>query len=281
MSPGAICIHIRKAWRCAGFAVALLALPGAILAAEPKKPEPAKPQPPSATEATNTKKKTPPVKASAPLSFNDDDLERYRHPRPPAGGDDDAVATEEEENEADGSGPLPGAAPTAADTPAAPGPRPTVGKPTAAAQRPATPRTPPPAPDPLKAMKDKNALEAFRQAQIEEMRTKIEGLQARLDYLRSKKNGLQNPAPIEVGRTVGPPKPDISPGHKNPPMGVFFPNLPPAQNDQDREDDKTLKPQALLDKIGEETKTVESDLEQAKRDLIAIETRFALESTSR
>jgi hypothetical protein len=276
MSPEAIRHAFQRAGHGAGLALAILAMAGAALAAEPNDN---KKEPPKAQPAVT---KAPPAKAPDSLSFTDDDLEKYRHHKPSAAGDD---ATASEDEQADGKSGAAATAPGSPAAPSAPGASQPANKPArkpaAAPPRPMPPRIPPPAPDPLKPMKDRNALEEFRQNQIQEMRTKIDGLQSRLDYLQAKKNGLQNPAPIEVGRTVAPPKPDISPGHKTQPLGPFFPNLPPAQNDQDREDDKTMKPQALLDKIEEEMKTVESDLEDAKRNLIAVETRFAQEVASK
>jgi hypothetical protein len=120
----------------------------------------------------------------------------------------------------------------------------------------------------------------MRQQQIAAQREKIAGLKSRLDYLNTKKDGLLNPGPPQVGSTAKPvTKPDISPRRPQPgSMGVIFPNLPPPQTDEDRDADANMKVPDLLDKVKAEIEAVEGDLKRANDDLITIETRAAGES---
>ena len=62
-------------------------------------------------------------------------------------------------------------------------------------------------------------------------------------------------------------------------MGIF-PNLPPPQTDDDKDKDAHLKPKELLEQVNQEIGTVEDQLEELKRDLVTIETRFAREKAS-
>ena len=61
-------------------------------------------------------------------------------------------------------------------------------------------------------------------------------------------------------------------------IAPMFPSLPPPQTDQDGENDRKMKLGELLASVEEEIKGVESDIEDAKRDLVTLETRFAQES---
>ena len=258
-------------------------------AAAPAK-SPAKPAPAKAAEDT--------AKKDAPLSFTDDDLEKYHKPQPAA---DDESADEESLDDSDDSDvgqPAPGAvAGTTPGTVPAPNPKPA---PARASAKPA-PRVnpvlgPPPTEDPLKKWKQEDALAGLRQQQIATLRERISGLTSRLAYLNTKRDGLLNPGPPQVGQTKGaeyppteppdpnkpppPPnrKPDISPGRTIQPVGLIFPSLPEPQTDEDREADKTMKIKDLLEKVKAEIETVEADIKHAQDELITIETRAAGET---
>ena len=188
-----------------------------------------------------------------PLTFTDDDLKRMFHRPAPA----EEAATDDE-----------------VDGP----PNPVVKVPA----RPASVKPAATATDPLKATQDRAALEKFRREQIEQLRSKIAEAQARLDYLNAKKGALETPAGfLQSGRTVAPPKPSIAPGKPSGPAPGFFPNLPPAQTDDDKEADAKLKPKELLEKIDEEIKTVDENLADLKSQLVRIETRFQAEAGGR
>jgi hypothetical protein len=160
-------------------------------------------------------------------------------------------------------------------------------KPASGPARQATKAVPakPPAPfvDPTAPWKQKDARAAFRQDQIKQAREKLQGLESRLDYLNRKRDAISNPAPVQVGRTVGAPppdlKPNLTPDPKSARIAPMFPSLPPPQTDQDGENDKKMKLGDLLASVEEEIKGIESDIEDARRDLVTIETRFAQEST--
>jgi len=117
-------------------------------------------------------------------------------------------------------------------------------------------------------------MEKFRADQIQALRDKIAQAQARLDYLKAKKEAIQNPAPLQVGHTR-------APGKGPAPVMGFFPNLPPAQTDEDKEKDATLKPKELLAQVEEEITTAEEDLAKLQQDLVRIETRTQREKETR
>ena len=261
------------------------------------KPKP-QAKPPAAAPAKAPAKPTPAAGAAksepkeTPLSFTDDDLEKYRKPQPLSDDTSDEFDDGEEDTAAETA-----VAPGAGQAPAAPKPAPArpVVKP---APRPNPVLGPPPTEDPLRKWKQQSALDGLRQQQIATLRERISGLKSRLEYLNTKKDGLLNPGPPQVAKTRGneypppeppdpnkpppPPnyKPDISPGRTMQPVGLIFPSLPEPQTDQDREDDKSMKIKDLLDKVKAEIETVEADLKRAQDDLITIETRAASESAA-
>lgn len=226
----------------------------------------------------------------APLRFTDLDLEKYH--RPVSAGED------EEGLEAGAEGVSPAAVP--GRTPSAPS--------AAVNARPVrrpTRLAPPPPPDPLKPFKDREARERFRSKQLQDLRDKIGQIESRLQYLKMKREALQNPAaPLQVGRTRGPddpPDPVPGPGTvpvqkepapapppKNPPsvfpgagriaVAPLFPALPPPQTDEDREKDKRMKVRDLLAEVEKEIEAVEAELEEARTILVDIETRFGAEA---
>jgi hypothetical protein len=196
------------------------------------------------------------------LRFSDDDLEKY-HRKVPEEAD-------EAEDEAGGT-------PEAAEaTPA--------GK---SAKRPrsgirSAPLAVAPETDPLKPFKDREAQEKFRKMQIETGRERIAKLQARLDYLNTKRDALTNPAPLLVGQTRGPANPgNPTSGPGKVQIGGFFPPIPPPQTDEDKENDKKLKVKDLLEQVDKEIKSVQEELDTARAELASVETRFAQESQSR
>jgi len=233
-------------------------------------PSPAKP-------AGSTARPTPSAPAPKPaLRFDDFDLEKYHRP----------VPQDEEDEESE----EPSAEPTAPGTSAAgvtaPRPRPKV------RPRPAPEEL---AADPMKAFKDREAMEKFRQTQIETGRQRIAKLQERLNYLNAKRDALTNPAPLQVGQTQvqnppekpgeppPPPTPIQGPGRgitakpgtgKVPVMGLF-PPIPPPQTDEDKENDKRLNVIDLLLQVDQEIKSVPDEHETAQNELAAVETRFA------
>ncbi len=280
----------------AAFGAILILLPTSLPAGDEKPKPPAKP--PAAAPAKAPEKPAPAAteaKSDAkakPLSFTDDDLEKYHKPQPIL---DDSDASDDDEA-ADEAGPADGAA-APATAPAGPKPPAPARAAVKTAARPNPVLGPPPTEDPLKKWHQEDALNAMRQQQIAALREKIAGLKSRLDYLNGKKEGLLNPGPPQVGRTKGneyppseppdpnkpppPPnhKPDISPGRNVQQVGLIFPSLPEPQTDQDREDDKSMKIKDLLDKVKAEIETVEGDLKRANDDLITIETRAAGETS--
>jgi hypothetical protein len=227
----------------------------------------------------------------APLKFTDLDLEKYHQPAPAA---EDAEA---EEGQGERVGEV--------SPPAVPGRSPSPLSPVRTGQPARKPRAvaPPTPVDPLKPFKDREARERFRSKQIQDLRDKIGQIESRLQYLKMKREGLQNPAaPLQVGRTRGPddppdpvPGPGKIPVQKEPtppgktPPSVFpgagriavapmFPALPPPQTDEDREKDKSMKVRDLLADIEKEIEVVEAELEETRTILVDIETRFGAEA---
>jgi hypothetical protein len=196
------------------------------------------------------------------LRFSDDDLEKYHRSVPK---DEDEEASEPATaSEAQG---------------ATPGDKSAKGPQVRIRPKPAVEG---PLQDPMKPFKDREAQEKFRQMQIETGRDRIAKLQARLDYLNTKRDALTNPAPLLVGQTRGPSNPGnptAGPGKVQ--IGGFFPPIPPPQTDEDKENDKKLKVKDLLEQVDKEIKSVQEDLETARAELAAVETRFAQESQSR
>ncbi len=196
------------------------------------------------------------------LRFSDDDLEKYHR----------SVPKDEDEEESEPA--------TASEVPGA-----TPGDKTAKGPQVRIRPKPPvegPVQDPLKPFKDREAQEKFRQMQIETGRDRIAKLQARLNYLNTKRDALTNPAPLLVGQTRGPSNPGnptAGPGKVQ--IGGFFPPIPPPQTDEDKENDKKLKVKDLLEQVDREIKSVQEELETARAELASVETRFAQESQSR
>jgi hypothetical protein len=276
---------------CAGpglalIVVLLLGLPAAATAEDPEE-KPAK-------EAAGKP-------AQPPLRFTDDDLEKYHKPKPGAG--------ESEETDAEADAP-PASQSQGAAAPKAPA------KPVPPRPRPVAARNPPkaaklPSEEPLKRWQDRDALEAFRRQQLQELREKIAVVQSRLDYLNTKRGAISNPNPTQVGGTgprafqydengnpvyqtdaqgdpvldsSGKPipvnKPSIAPGRHQPNVLPMFLALPEPQTDEDRENDKRMKPKQLLETVEEEIKTVEEEMERLRKIMVSIETRFAQESAA-
>ncbi|HEU4400988.1 MAG TPA: hypothetical protein VFT43_02670 [Candidatus Polarisedimenticolia bacterium] len=113
-----------------------------------------------------------------------------------------------------------------------------------------TPAAPPE--DLLRKLKERDETEAMRKGQVQALRDKIAQLQSRLDYLQAKKAAVLNPLSI----------------------------MPKGQNEEDQKD-ASLKPVDLLAKIDEEIKTLTTDLEETKGNLVRVETRFASEAGTR
>lgn len=268
----------------------------------------AEPEEKEAKEPPKTKEKTPPPKPPAPaappataaprkaapppLRFTDEDLERYRKPAPfEAGDEEDAGETE--------PAPVP-ATPrvTAAPVTAAPATAPSIKRDPGRMRTggggtdyrpPKTARagkTPPPA-DPLKAFKDRDAMEKFRAEQIQTLRGRVGDLESRLNYLRSKKEALINPSPLQIGSTRAPdpaaqadpyrptnPFPE-KPGSGKQAISPMFPPIPPAQTEADAEKDKRMKVKDLLADVETEIKAVEEELEIAREELVQVELRFS------
>jgi hypothetical protein len=231
-----------------------------------------------------------PDQGSTSLSFTDDDLEKYHKPKPAPEADEEVAS------------PVTGAAPGIPGAPA-----PGIAAKPAAAKAPAA-KTPPAKtavkkpkpnviapPDPATLALAKSALDAARERELKARRDRIEGFEARLQYLRAKRDAILNPTGSQMGTTgprafqydqngkpvldpnTGKPvtKPDISPGRGTAPVAPIFVPLPEAQTDEDRERDKTMKVKDLLTAVEAEIKSVEADLDSAKTDLIDYETRFA------
>jgi len=214
---------------------------------------------------------TKPAAAGKPLRFTDEDLERFRKPAPAAPEAEgpaptgDAPAPKPAAVPAAGKGaPGPKPAPPATLAPVprpAPGATPTTLAPPAAPLRPAAATAPlpaaaaqgrakPPADDPLKPWKDREELETFRAEQLRTLRARISGLESRLEYLNLKRLSILDPTRI----------------------------MPMPQTDEDRTADHGKGSRDLLADVDRQIETAESDLKEAKEDLIAIETRFARES---
>lgn len=200
------------------------------------------------------KKPAPAPPKPAPLSFTDDDLDRF-HPPPSKSTD------EEDMNEEDQAPGVPMAAPPS--PPVQPGARPK-GPPAATAPtkgpRPVTRPVvrppgiaPRPQDDPLKPFRDREAKEKFRTEQIQRMRDHLAAIDKRLEYLNARKLGVLDPL-------VG---------------------MPAPQPGEDAQGQAALRPKDLLEKIDLEIKGLQDEKEQAQADLVSIETRFAQETQSR
>lgn len=240
-------------------------------------PAPSAARPPAPRPSATPERKPAPRPRPAPtpepvLRFTDDDLERFHREAPQAEDDEEEGAVGPAAGEPAAGDPAPGGA----QIPAGPAPR-------APKPRPAPkPAVEAPAQDPLKPFKDREAQEKFRQMQIETGRERIAKIQARLDYLKAKRDALSNPAPLLVGSTRAPANPGnpvAGPGKV--PIGGFFPAIPPPQTDEDRENDRKLKVKDLLEQVETEIKSVEEELEIAQAELASVQTRFAQESQSR
>ncbi|MBI4169556.1 MAG: hypothetical protein HY510_06435 [Acidobacteria bacterium] len=224
----------------------------------------------------------------APLRFTNEDLEKYH--RPPAAEDVAEEGAGEGEIAGAGGPPAPAARPAGAVRNAPP------------ARSPSRPPSPPPQ-DPLKPFKDRDARERFRTEQIQGLRDTIAGMESRLQYLKTKREALLNPAaPLQVGRTRGPddpPDPVPGPGKvpiqkeptppgKAPPkvfpgagriaIAPLFPALPEPQTDEDRENDTRMKVRDLLAQVEKEIEGLEAELEETRNILVDIETRFGAEA---
>jgi hypothetical protein len=120
----------------------------------------------------------------------------------------------------------------------------------------------------------------FRKEQIETLRGRVAELEGRLGYLNAKRDALRNPAPLQAGQTragegPNPYRPgDPFTGAGKTPIGGFFPPIPPAQTDEDRQKDKSLKIKDLIADVEKEIEAVEGDLEKAREDLVGAELRF-------
>jgi hypothetical protein len=196
-----------------------------------------------------------PATDDKPLSFSDEDLEKYRKPLPTIANGAPGAKPAPPVTLAPVPRPAPGATPSTLAPPAAPlrpaaatAPIPAATGSTAAAAAQARPR--PPAPDPLKPWKDREELETFREDQLRTLRARISGLESRLEYLNLKRLSILDPTRI----------------------------MPKPQSEDDRTADKGKGSRDLLASVDREIETAESDLTQAKADLITIETRFAMES---
>jgi hypothetical protein len=242
-------------------------------AAASKGPAPSKATRENATPATSRKptqaaerpaaeRPADPSRATAPLRFTDDDLQKYHGTAPSA--DDEEVPE----------------APSGGDSKGVPAAAPRKTPP-----RPAPSRQPAPV-DPLKGYHDRDALEKFRSEQVQGLREKIARAQERLDYLKAKKDALETPPTLlQPGRTVGQDKQTIPPATLKPgtifPGGKphdgfatgIFPAIPAPQTDEDKEKDRTLKPKELLEKTNEEIAGVEEELEDLKKQLAGVEAR--------
>ncbi|MGH9749428.1 MAG: hypothetical protein ACRD5D_00040 [Candidatus Polarisedimenticolia bacterium] len=244
-----------------------------------EKAPPAKPPAPAARPAAPAA--APRKTAPPPLRFTDEDLERFRKPAPLA--DEEGEAAEDA---------VPATAPAAPTTPAPafrrdPSRMQTGGggtdyRPPKTAR---AGRIPPPA-DPLKAFKDRDAMEKFRADQIQTLRARVVDLESRLGYLKSKKEALINPSPLQIGSTRAPdpaaqadpyrptnPFPE-KPGSGKPAISPMFPPIPPAQTEADAEKDKRMKVKDLLADVETEIKAVAEELETAREELVQVELRF-------
>ncbi len=241
-----------------GVALATL-VPFAAQAAENKDPAPRQAEQPKKPEAEKRvqeqepgKEKPSPAAKQAPLRFTDEDLERF-HGQPPAAAEEEIGAGE---LEAGAIGPgqqaLPGAG--------TPAPAPPAGVAGAGAARPVRrPSVRPPglAPrpqdDPLKPFRDREAKEKFRTEQIQQMRDRLAGIDKRLEYLNARRLSVLDPL-----------------------VGTQAP-----QPGEDAAGEASLRPRELLERIDAEIKGLEQEKEQARAELVSVETRFAQESQSR
>jgi len=189
-----------------------------------------------------------PATGDKPLSFSDEDLEKYRKPVPATANGAPGAKPAPSATLAPVPRPAPGATPSTLAPPAAPLRPAAATAPIPAATAPTRPK--PPAPDPLKPWKDREELESFREDQLRTLRARISGLESRLEYLNLKRLSVLDPTRI----------------------------MPMPQTDDDRTADKGKGSRDLLASVDKEIETAESDLTQAKADLITVETRFAMES---
>lgn len=241
----------------------LLFLPVPAFAAEPDRDKPAEQRPdPGAkktdkTPDTKAAKKSPTAPpAATPLRFTDDDLEKYKKPAAPV--PDDEIEADSEGVPAAPAGTPQGPAPAGLPKPRTQKPAPpkaTAAKPAAA---PTGMRTRGhaeklPEEDPLKPWKDREALEALRNEQIRGLREKMASLQEQLTYLEQKRLAIIDPLRV----------------------------MPKPRTPEEGEQDATRKSKELLESVEAEIETAKSDLDQAKRDLIGVETRFAQETSTR
>ena len=288
------------------FAVALFL--GGLAAASVDPLRAADPAPPADQDDQEPAQKP---KAEPPRRFNDDDLQDKYHKKPqprnaPADAEQGAPAP------VPAAGTAPGV-PVGAKPPAAPGAKPSAGgvpvKPpsAAASTKPPGPAAPAAAkkviyspanpPDPLQGYRAAAAKDEARERELKARRERIAALESRLGYLQAKRNAMLNPGQMAVGNTgpivrdydettgkpvldpvTGKPstKPDISPGRATAPVSPMFPPLPPAQTDEDRENDRKMKVKDLLAAVEKEIPVVEEDLARARQDLVDYETRFAI-----
>lgn len=285
------------------FAVALFL--GGLAAASPGPLRAADPTPPPNQEDQEDQDQAKKPAQDAPRRFNDDDLKDKYHKKPQpqnAPADADAAA-------AAAPAAAPAAGPAGAKSPVTPA-KPVAGggavKPpsTAASTKPPAPAaakkvlySPTNPPDPLQGYRAAAAKDEARERELKARRERIAALESRLGYLQAKRNALVNPGAMAVGstgpvvrdydETTGKPvmdpvtgkpstKPDISPGRATAPVSPMFPPLPPAQTDEDRENDRKMKVKDLLAAVDKEIPVVEEDLARARQDLVDYETRFAI-----
>ncbi|HZN02645.1 MAG TPA: hypothetical protein VFD06_03555 [Candidatus Polarisedimenticolia bacterium] len=284
------------------FAVALFL--GGLAAAGGTPLRAADPAPPSDQETQDQAKKNP--KADPPRRFTDDDLEEKYHRKPQAQPAEEETGAPAAATAGVPAARPPAAPPAGAKAPAAGAPTKPPATATAAATKPPARPGPPPvkkvlssptAPtDPLQGYRVAAAKDEARERELKARRERIATLQSRLDYLQAKRNALVNPGATAVGstgplvydydETTGKPvmdpttgkpstKPDISPGRATAPVSPIFPPLPPAQTDEDRENDRKMKVKDLLAAVEKEIPGVEEELARARQDLVDYETRFA------
>ena len=277
---------------------------GALRAADP-------PAPPPEKETQDAAKKN--ANPDAARRFTDDDLtEKYHKKRPaPGAGEEEAEVTNPAAPAAGGPAAKPSASPGAKPPAATAGTKPPVRPEASAAKKVLySPKAPP---DPLQGYRDAALKNEARERELKARRERIATLQSRLDYLQAKRSALVNPGAMAVGNTgpvvrdydettgkpavvdpsTGKPvtdpdvcaadpskcklstKPDISPGRVTAPVSPIFPPIPPAQTDEDRENDRKMKVKDLLAAVEKEIPGVEEDLTRARQELVDYETRFA------
>ena len=280
---------------------------GALRAADP-------PAPPPEKETQDAAKKNANPDAARRFT-DDDLTEKYHKKRPaPADGEAEAEAAPAGGPAANPAAPaaakpsmVPGAKPPAATAGTKPPVRPEA---SAAKKVLYSPKAPP---DPLQGYRDAALKNEARERELKARRERIATLQSRLDYLQAKRSALVNPGQTAVGGTgpvirdydeetgkpaivdpaTGEPvrdpkvcaadpskcklstKPDISPGRVTAPVSPIFPPIPPAQTDEDRENDRKMKVKDLLAAVEKEIPGVEEDLTRARQELVDYETRFA------